>query len=140
MTISQLHQIITLTLSCSQWRHLGNDSVQIIWSEHTRDYDRNILATEFADVIICIYPLRNGLFRIQIIKKPSVGYFGPLFDGAIVNKQTLPTLIRATAVNASRVLLSNTKGYQDLYASFSLIYPFFLYLKVKNDQIYFIIC
>jgi hypothetical protein len=98
----------------SKWRHLGNDSVQIIWSEHTKDYDRSILATEFADVIICVYPLRNSLFRIQIIKKPSVGYFGPLFDGAIVNKNVLPTLIRATAINASRVLLSNTKGYQDL--------------------------
>ncbi len=58
----------------SKWRHLGNDSVQIIWSEHTKDYDRNILATEFADVIICIYPLRNGLFRIQITKKPSVKF------------------------------------------------------------------
>ncbi len=45
----------------------------------------------------------------------KVGYFGPLFDGAIINKQALPTLIRATAINASRVLLSNTKGYQDLY-------------------------
>ncbi len=94
---------------------MGNDSVQIIWSEHWRDYDRNILATEFADVIICIYPLGNGLFRVQITKKPSVGYFGPLFDGAIINKNALPTLIRATAINASRVLLSNTKGYQDLY-------------------------
>ncbi len=99
-----------------KWRHMGNDSVQIIWSEHYKDYDRNILATEFADVIICIYPLKNwGLFRIQIIKKSSVGYFGPLFDGAIVNKQSLPTLIRATAINASRILLSNTKGYQDFY-------------------------
>lgn len=93
---------------------MGNDSVQIIWSEHTRDYDRSILATEFADVIICIYPLKNGLFRIQINKKPSVGFFGPLFDGAIINKQSLPTLIRATAINANRILLSNTKGYQDL--------------------------
>lgn len=99
----------------SKWRHLGNDSVQIIWSEHSKDYDRNILATEFADVIICIYPLKNGLYRIQIIKKLSVGFFGPLFDGAIISKQSLPTLIRATAMNASRVLLSNTKGYQDFY-------------------------
>jgi hypothetical protein len=108
-----------------KWRHMGNDSVQIIWSEHTKDYDRNILATEFADVIICIYPLRRravaststtttGLFRIQLVKKPSIGYFGPLFDGAIVNKRSLPVLIRATAINASRVLLSNIKGYQDL--------------------------
>lgn len=99
----------------SKWRHLGNDSVQIIWSEHTKDYDRSILATEFADVIICVYPLSNGLYRVQIIKKPSVGFFGPLFDGAILHKNILPHLVRATAVNASRVLLSNTKGYQDFY-------------------------
>ena len=63
----------------SKWRHLGNDSVQIIWSEHTKDYDRNILATEFADVIICIYPLRNGLFRIQITKKAYVNFLKALF-------------------------------------------------------------
>lgn len=99
----------------SKWRHLGNDNVQIIWSEHIRDYDRSILATEFADVIICIYPLRNELYRIKITKKQSVGYFGPLFDGAIVTKQALPTLIRTTAINASRILLSNTKGYQDFF-------------------------
>jgi hypothetical protein len=100
----------------SKWRHLGNDSVQIIWSDHTRDYERSILATEFADVCICVYPMVRAatLFRIQIIKKPSIGHFGPLFDGAIVNKNVLPTLIRATAINASRVLLSNTRGYQDL--------------------------
>jgi len=98
----------------SKWRHLGNDSVQIIWSEHIKDYDRSILATEFADVIICVYPLRNELYRIKITKKQSVGYFGPLFDGAIVTKQALPTLIRATAINASRIVLANTKGYQDL--------------------------
>ena len=99
----------------SKWRHLGNDSVQIIWSEHTKDYDRSILATEFADVIICVYPLSNGLYRVQIIKKSSVGFFGPLFDGAILHKSIMPHLVRATAINASRVLLSNTKGYQDFY-------------------------
>lgn len=99
----------------SKWRHLGNDSVQIIWSEHTKDYDRSILATEFADVIICVYPMSNGLYRIQIIKKHSVGFFGPLFDGAILHKRIMPHLIRATAINASRVLLSNTKGFQDFY-------------------------
>lgn len=56
----------------SKWRHLGNDSIQIIWSEHNKDYNRSILATEFADVLICIYPLKNSLYRIQIDKKPSV--------------------------------------------------------------------
>ena len=48
-------------------RHLGNDEVHIVWSEHWRDYRRGILPTEFCDVLIIIYPLKNDLFRIQVI-------------------------------------------------------------------------
>ena len=55
-----------------QVRHLGNDEVHIVWSEHYRDYRHGIVNTEFADVMIVIYPLENRLFRIQIIKKPQV--------------------------------------------------------------------
>jgi hypothetical protein len=54
---------------------LGNDSVQIIWSDHKKDYNRSILATEFADVLICIYPMKNSMFRIKIDKKQSVSQF-----------------------------------------------------------------
>lgn len=54
-------------------RHLGNDEVHIVWSEHTRDYRRGIIPTEFGDVIIVIYPLLSGLFRIQINCKSEVG-------------------------------------------------------------------
>ena len=43
-----------------------------MWSEHYRDYRHGIVNTEFADVMIVIYPLENRLFRIQIIKKPQV--------------------------------------------------------------------
>ena len=52
-------------------RHLGNDEVHIVWSEHWRDYRRGILPTEFCDVLIIIYPLKNDLFRIQVISVPS---------------------------------------------------------------------
>ena len=52
-----------------QVRHLGNDEVHIVWSEHWRDYRRTIFKTQFADILIVIYPLENRLFRIQIIKK-----------------------------------------------------------------------
>ncbi|XP_076442581.1 ral GTPase-activating protein subunit alpha-1-like isoform X3 [Babylonia areolata] len=84
-------------------RHLGNDEVHIVWSEHSRDYRRGIIPTEFGDIIIAIYPMKNGLFRIQINRKPEIPYFGPLFDGAIVDHLVLPGLVRATAINASRV-------------------------------------
>ena len=48
-------------------RHLGNDEIHVVWSEHWRDYRRGILPTEFCDVLIIIYPLKNNLFRIQVI-------------------------------------------------------------------------
>ena len=56
-----------------QVRHIGNDEVHIVWSEHYRDYRHGIVNTDFAHVMIIIYPLKNQLFRIQIIKKPKVG-------------------------------------------------------------------
>ncbi|XP_070578074.1 ral GTPase-activating protein subunit alpha-1-like isoform X2 [Ptychodera flava] len=96
-------------------RHLGNDEVHIVWSEHTRDYRRGIIATEFGDVLICIYPLPNQLYRVQIQRKPEVQYFGPLFDGAIVGHKVLPGLVRATAINASRVKRSSIPLYQRFY-------------------------
>lgn len=55
-----------------QLRHLGNDEVHIVWSEHTRDYRRGIVPTDFGDVLIIIYPMKNRMYFIQIMKKPQV--------------------------------------------------------------------
>ncbi|XP_036398951.1 ral GTPase-activating protein subunit alpha-1 isoform X4 [Megalops cyprinoides] len=96
-------------------RHLGNDEVHIVWSEHSRDYRRGIIPTEFGDVLIIIYPIKNHMYSIQILKKPEVPFFGPLFDGAIVDEKILPTLVRATAINASRALKSLIPLYQNFY-------------------------
>lgn len=96
-------------------RHLGNDEVHIVWSEHTRDYRRGIIPTEFGDVLIVIYPMKNHMFSIQIMKKPEVPFFGPLFDGAIVNGKVLPIMVRSTAINASRALKSLIPLYQNFY-------------------------
>ncbi|XP_061649724.1 ral GTPase-activating protein subunit alpha-1 isoform X5 [Phyllopteryx taeniolatus] len=96
-------------------RHLGNDEVHIVWSEHSRDYRRGIIPTEFGDVLIVIYPMKNHMYSIHILKKPEVPFFGPLFDGAIVDMKILPTMVRATAVNASRALKSLIPLYQNLY-------------------------
>ncbi|XP_055494962.1 ral GTPase-activating protein subunit alpha-2 isoform X3 [Leucoraja erinacea] len=96
-------------------RHLGNDEVHIIWSEHTRDYRRGIIPTDFGDVLIVIYPMKNCMFYIQILKKPEVPFFGPLFDGAIVNEKLLPSLVRATGINASRAVKCLIPLYQSFY-------------------------
>ncbi|XP_032357105.1 ral GTPase-activating protein subunit alpha-1 isoform X9 [Etheostoma spectabile] len=96
-------------------RHLGNDEVHIVWSEHSRDYRRGIIPTEFGDVLIIIYPMKNHKYSIHILKKPEVPFFGPLFDGAIVDMNILSTMVRATAINASRALKSLIPLYQNFY-------------------------
>ncbi|XP_067895384.1 ral GTPase-activating protein subunit alpha-1 isoform X6 [Heterodontus francisci] len=105
----------SLTKKFGQLRHLGNDEVHIVWSEHTRDYRRGIIPTEFGDVLIVIYPMKNYMFSIHIMKKPEIPFFGPLFDGAIVDGKILPSLVRATAINASRALKSLIPLYQNFY-------------------------
>ncbi|MBZ3890579.1 Ral GTPase-activating protein subunit alpha-2 [Sciurus carolinensis] len=96
-------------------RHLGNDEVHIVWSEHSRDYRRGIIPTAFGDVSIIIYPMKNHMFFIAITKKPEVPFFGPLFDGAIVSGKLLPSLICATCINASRAVKCLIPLYQSLY-------------------------
>lgn len=95
-------------------RHIGNDEIHIVWSEHSRDYRRGIIPTEFGDVIITIYPMLTFYdhYRIQILTKPDVPPFGPLFDNCIVHRTSLAPLVRATAINASRARRFKLPHYQ----------------------------
>lgn len=43
-----------------------------MWSEHTRDYRRGIIPTDFGDVLINIYPMKNNMYFIQIMQKVQV--------------------------------------------------------------------
>lgn len=67
-----------------QLRHLGNDEVHIVWSEHTRDYRPGIIPTDFGDVLIIIYPMKNHMFFIQIVKKPQVNSFVIIFKDVVL--------------------------------------------------------
>ncbi|XP_020286965.1 probable Rho GTPase-activating protein CG5521 isoform X8 [Pseudomyrmex gracilis] len=96
-------------------RHLGNDEIHIVWSEHWRDYRRDIIPTEFCDVLIVIYPLQNKLYRVQISRKSEIPFFGPLFDECIVEDKVLPGLVRTTALAASRAKRSTLTLYQNYY-------------------------
>jgi len=96
-------------------RHLGNDEVHIVWSEHSRDYRRGIIPTEFCDVLIVIYPLPQRLYRIQVSRKPEVPYFGPLYNEVIIAEHMLAGLVRATAISASRAKRSVIPFHQQYY-------------------------
>ncbi|XP_054712928.1 LOW QUALITY PROTEIN: ral GTPase-activating protein subunit alpha-1-like [Uloborus diversus] len=95
--------------------HLGNDEVHIVWTEHYRDYRKEIIATEFCDVLIVICPVGGRLYRIHISRKLGIPFFGPLFNGAIVGHRVLPGLVRATALNANRAKRSLISLYMNYY-------------------------
>jgi len=96
-------------------RHVGNDIVHIIYSDHNRDYSPETITSQFNDAHIIVYPLPNGLFRIQIYKKENVQLFGPLLHGMAINKKLLPMLVRFTAIQANRYVRYNTEGYTRPY-------------------------
>ncbi|VDN13156.1 unnamed protein product [Dibothriocephalus latus] len=97
------------------FKHLGNDEVMIIWTEHWRSFRRSSLRTEFGDVLIIISPLTNGLFRVEIRNESEVPFFGPLVDGCLVSEAELPFLVRATAVNANRAIHSVKPDFKEQY-------------------------
>jgi hypothetical protein len=82
-------------------RHVGNDIVHIVWSDHYRDYRPDTMLTHFNFIIIVIYPLSKGLFRIQILKRIAADC-GPLQDGMVVPAHLLPVLVRQTAIHANQ--------------------------------------
>lgn len=106
-------------LMTKKMRHLGNDEVHIVWSEHYKDYKRNIMATDFCDALIVIYPLPAttypNLYRIVISRKQDVPFFGPLFNGAVVHRDELAALVRATAINASRAKRQNIAALRPFF-------------------------
>lgn len=90
-------------------KYVGNDSVHLVWSENDREYKAGTIAGAFNFVHIIVYPMRNGLYRIQIQKKKDtekkkelVKFFGPLLTGMMLPMEILPSLLRFTAINARK--------------------------------------
>ena len=98
-------------------RHVGNDNVHIVWSEHLRDYNPKTIVSEFNDAHIVIYPLPNGLFKVHVFQKENVELFGPLMHGMCVSKQLLPSLVRATCLMANKYVRYTHEGYVTPFAA-----------------------
>jgi len=102
-------------------RHIGNDNVHVVWSEHGRDYSPRTITSQFNDAHIIVYPLPNGLHRIHIAKKDKVNLFGPLLHGMVVHKKLLPIVVRQTAMNAYRYIRYSSEGTVKPYPHKSLV-------------------
>ncbi|KAH0795608.1 putative Rap/Ran GTPase-activating protein [Histomonas meleagridis] len=81
-------------------KHIGNDHIHIIWCENTKEYNHQIITSQFNNVHIIIYPLKTCLFRISVKKKDDAFWVGPLSDQMIVSKKVLPVLVRQTVICA----------------------------------------
>mmetsp|Transcript_34708 Transcript_34708/g.97864 ORF Transcript_34708/g.97864 Transcript_34708/m.97864 type:complete len:1489 (+) Transcript_34708:260-4726(+) len=98
-------------------RHVGNDNVHIVWSEHLRDYFPKTIVSEFNDAHIVLYPLPNGLFKVHVFKKENIELFGPLMHGMCISKQLLPYLSRATCLMANKYVRYTHEGYVSPFAN-----------------------
>lgn len=84
-------------------RHVGNDQVQVVYSEHDRDYRPETISTQFNDAHIIVYPIDANRQRIQTLSKKDV-VFGPLCDGMVVHRSLVAQLSRRTAANADTLI------------------------------------
>jgi hypothetical protein len=56
-------------------KHLGNDEVHVVWTEHTQQYKRETIATRFCDVLIVLvrfktyYKVYHNIFLLNHIYK-----------------------------------------------------------------------
>ncbi|CAH2094532.1 unnamed protein product [Euphydryas editha] len=93
-------------------RHLGNDEVHVVWSEHWRPYKRDTLPTQFCDVLIVLYPLPGGLLRCTVSRKPDVAVFGPLWEECIIRVGCSAALVRGAAFAGGRAVRATMPLYQ----------------------------
>ncbi|XP_049877742.1 probable Rho GTPase-activating protein CG5521 [Pectinophora gossypiella] len=97
-------------------RHLGNDEVHVVWSEHWRPYKRDTLPTQFCDVLIVLYPLPGGLLRYTVSRKPDVGVSGPLWEQGVARVAGAAALVRGAAVAGGRCVRATMPLYQHAYS------------------------
>ncbi|KAK6727420.1 hypothetical protein RB195_005237 [Necator americanus] len=84
-----------------KWKHIGNDEVHVVWSENSKPYRRETIATKFCDVLIVLEKADEKTYRVRV-ETVSALEFGPLYDGALVGGEELAELVRLTVINASR--------------------------------------
>jgi len=96
-------------------RHIGNDSVHVIWCEDSEEYNKTTIISHFNHAHIVVYPLGNKMFSVQVFSKPEVPWFGPIRGKTILSEKSLIGLVRSTTINADQVCNTTKADPQSSY-------------------------
>jgi hypothetical protein len=99
-------------------KHVLNDAVVVVWLENDRtDFQPSFLQNRVTDMWIVVCPLPAGVYRVRLVcpRHKALMHHGPLFDGSVVDAESLPMLVRATAVNGGRKIRAEEPGHEDAY-------------------------
>lgn len=77
-------------------KHVGNDHIQVLFVESDQEYDALTITSQFNFVTIIVYPLQNGLYRVNMHHRDGMKWFGPLHEPVVVAKEALSSLINST--------------------------------------------
>jgi Ral GTPase-activating protein subunit alpha len=87
-------------------RHIGNDHVQVIWSEGERDYRDGAIGGEFSSIQMVVHVEKHG-YSINILQDQRVeGRFGPLIEGILVKSMNILNPALRTSIMAANRLAS----------------------------------
>jgi hypothetical protein len=71
-------------------------------------------------VTLVVHPRSPRSVRVHVLCKSSVRHaeaLGPLFDGAVVDLQALPGLVRATAMQSTTLVRAQQPGFRPFYTA-----------------------
>ncbi|KAI9495164.1 hypothetical protein BDB00DRAFT_738369, partial [Zychaea mexicana] len=88
-------------------RHIGNDFVTIVYNDSGKDYAFDTLPGQFNFCNIVITPHsisdteNNTFFKVEMQRRPDMPEIGPISEPKLVSGQSLPHLVRQTALHAN---------------------------------------
>ncbi|KAI8142900.1 hypothetical protein BJV82DRAFT_669042 [Fennellomyces sp. T-0311] len=88
-------------------RHIGNDFVTIVYNDSGHDYAFNTLPGQFNFTNIVITPHsisdteNNTFFKVEMQRRSDMPEIGPISEPKLVSGQSLPHLVRQTALHAN---------------------------------------
>ena len=118
--IGKTNEPVTDEVLLTRKRHIGNDSVHVVFSDNPSGYDMETIRGSFNFVSIIVYPLdaQGDYYRVEVKAKSGIKYFGPVVPSSskVVSKSALANFVRMSIIHATVATLPHTLG-NDQYLS-----------------------